>query len=76
MARYLAFISASFKTEKRVPYESLIQMIQMNTGIECTASAPEIEDADVVAIDGRMLPQEWLRTKSRLAEGRCARPSR
>jgi hypothetical protein len=64
MARYLAFIAASFKTEKRVPYESLIQMIRVNTGIECAASAPEIEDANVIAIDGRMLPHEWLRTSS------------
>jgi hypothetical protein len=64
MARYLAFIASSFKTEKRVPYESLIRMIQVNTGIECAASAPEVEDAGVVAIDGRMLPYEWLCTRS------------
>jgi hypothetical protein len=64
MARYLAFVAASFKTEKRVPYESLIRMMHVNAGIECAASAPEIEEADVVAIDGRMLPCEWLCTSS------------
>jgi hypothetical protein len=58
MARYLAFLRSEFATDKPVPAGALEQMIEVNTGQRVKAP----EEGVVVAVDGRMLPQEWLET--------------
>jgi hypothetical protein len=60
IADYLAFLRREFATSRRVPYASLTEMIRVNAGIESPESDPVIEDAVVVALDGRMLPHEWI----------------
>lgn len=64
MARYLAFLSGRFITRTPVPYSHLIEMIRVNTGTECRDSDPLIEEQTTVAVDGRMLPQEWIETSN------------
>lgn len=56
MANYLAFLRAEFITSMKPA--NLSRMIEVNTGIKTQAP----EDGVVVAVDGRMLPQEWLQT--------------
>ena len=58
MARYLALLRAEFPVNSAIPVKALEEMIAANTGVE--ARAPE--DGQLVAIDGRMLPHEWLET--------------
>ena len=60
MARYLAFLRAEFATGASVPGAALESMIEQNTGE--AVKAPQ--EGVVVAIDGRMLPHEWLETPS------------
>jgi hypothetical protein len=58
MARYLAHLRSEFAIGKAVPKAALEEMIEVNTSIRLTAPEP----ATVVALDGRMLPQEWIET--------------
>ncbi|MGH9632663.1 MAG: hypothetical protein ACRD7E_30525 [Bryobacteraceae bacterium] len=62
LAEYLAYISDRFATARPVPYAALVEMIRINTGLECPAENPVIEQRTTTAIDGRMLPHEWLST--------------
>lgn len=57
MARYLAALSDRFPAGDP-DYIRLVEMIRVNTGIE-----REVPDytARTVALDGRMLPHEWIR---------------
>jgi hypothetical protein len=59
MARYLAFLRAEFATGEAVPVRGLEEMIRTNIGQEIEAP----QEGTVVAIDGRMLPHEWLETQ-------------
>jgi hypothetical protein len=63
MAAYLTLIDREFHAAGRIPYDELANMVETNAG----AKLPKwdrslIEDASLVAIDGRMLPHEWIRT--------------
>ena len=60
IARYLVFLRREFATSKPVRYSELTEMIRFNTGIETPDRDALIEDGVVVAIDGRMLPHEWV----------------
>jgi hypothetical protein len=59
MARYLAFLSERYDTGRTADTGALAEMIQVNTGMECL---PSPHAGNTVAVDGRMLPHEWLRT--------------
>lgn len=59
MARYLAFLSERYDTGRQSNPGRLVEMIQVNTGMEC---APPPHEGTQVAVDGRMLPQEWIQT--------------
>jgi hypothetical protein len=60
--RYLSHMTITYKTNTPVRYEGLVHMIHTNTGLVLPDRNPEIEDGEVVAVDGRMLPHEWLET--------------
>jgi hypothetical protein len=66
IATYLSFLKVTFPIPGRVPYASLLHMIRINTGIECPESNAAIEEGELVALDGRMLPHEWIQTNSGL----------
>ena len=57
MARYLAAIRERFPAGD-LDYSRLVEMIRVNTGLEC--EEPDFS-ATTVAVDGRMLPHEWIR---------------
>jgi hypothetical protein len=63
-ARYLAYIRREFSTGEPVAFEPLAEMISSNA-----PGAPDpsrwrtaVLDGRVVALDGRMLPHEWIET--------------
>jgi hypothetical protein len=58
-ARYLAFVRREFVTGEPADTGILAEMIEVNTGHAWTGPIP---DAAAVALDGRMLPQEWIET--------------
>jgi hypothetical protein len=58
MARYLACLSEQYNTGSAPDYGKLTEMIHANTGLE---RSPPCEAGTTVAIDGRMLPYEWVR---------------
>lgn len=73
LARYLAFLRHTFPVEGGVSLDSLLEMVTINTtealGDACVGELarlerlrPYLECAQAVALDGRMLPHEWLRT--------------
>lgn len=73
MARYLAFRRREFPADRDVPIDELLGMIRHNTVVRLGSAAlgelewldswrERVEARGVVAIDGRMLPHEWLRT--------------
>lgn len=62
MREYLQYLNRSFPTGERVRYDELREMILVNTGVETSSRCAEVEEAAVIAGDGRMLPYEWLQT--------------
>lgn len=63
MARYLAHLRNNFESPRPVPFDDLVEMIRINTGYEMPDGLrASICDAPTVAIDGRMLPHEWITT--------------
>jgi hypothetical protein len=61
MASYLACLADRYDSGREPDLASLTAMIRANTGLEC---APPPYEGTEVAIDGRMLPHEWIRTGS------------
>lgn len=59
-AQYLAFVRRSFPTGEPVRYSELAHMIETNTGLACPSTDLVIEDQEAIALDGRMLPHEWV----------------
>jgi hypothetical protein len=55
---YLTFLDSAFRTGQANDTEALRNMIRTNTGLDL-----QPEEAETVALDGRMLPQEWIETK-------------
>ena len=75
MASYCAYVQKNFKASLTVPWEMMLEMIAENTeeglGSQwCRHLDPVwkvsrfLYEDDVVAIDGRMMPHEWIRTAS------------
>jgi hypothetical protein len=65
MARYLTFLRQSFPSARPVPFGDLLEMIHTNVGTPPDALEryrQAVCDSATVAIDGRMLPHEWLFT--------------
>ena len=73
LARYLAYLQQTFPATRPVPYTELLEMIHVNTAEGLGAPWAEKLDwlktlrsavyrSSTVAIDGRMLPHEWLVT--------------
>lgn len=73
VARYLAFVARVLPASRPVPFDEILEMIRVNTeeglGPGWTEALralermrPEVSARPTVAIDGRMLPHEWLRT--------------
>ncbi len=63
IARYLAHLRSNFVSARPVPFEELREMIYVNTGHDVPESLRGLVcDAPTVAIDGRMLPHEWILT--------------
>ena len=73
VARYIAFVARAFPAARPVPFDEIMEMIRVNTeeglGPGWTEALralermrPEVCARPTVAIDGRMLPHEWLRT--------------
>jgi hypothetical protein len=63
MARYLAYLRAEFESPRAVPFDELVEMIRVNTGYEAPGEFRAVVcDAPTIAIDGRMLPHEWILT--------------
>ena len=73
VGRYIAFVARAFPASRPVPFDEIMEMIRVNTeeGLgpgwtgALRALGPmrrEVCARPTVAIDGRMLPHEWLRT--------------
>ncbi len=63
MARYLAHLRANFESPRPAPFDELVEMIRVNTGYEVPGELrAAVCDAPTIAIDGRMLPHEWILT--------------
>jgi hypothetical protein len=60
--QYISFVQSTFRVAGCVDFDSLMQMIEVNTGRRPNADRALIEDGTLVAVDGRMLPHEWLAT--------------
>lgn len=72
MAEYLAFLQHEFRTSDACDADALREMVEVNVGegvgidptpalARCGAAGAAVRDAPAVALDGRMLPHEWLR---------------
>ncbi len=59
MAGYLAFLRSRFTTSVRSDLGSLVHLVRNNTGVR---AIPDFTPSDQVALDGRMLPHEWIQT--------------
>ncbi|MBZ0157305.1 MAG: hypothetical protein K8I29_13985 [Alphaproteobacteria bacterium] len=73
MAHYLSFLRNTFPTERNMLFDDVYTMVKRNTllglGREWVEKLdaferfrPVVDDCVTVAVDGRMLPHEWLRT--------------
>ena len=59
MAAYLDHLGRDFRTGRAASYDKLVEMIRVNTGLEVD---PPKDAGELVAVDGRMLPHEWILT--------------
>lgn len=57
IAQYVAFVSRAFATGRAARVDDLMDMAARNGGVRCAKSTL---DAPEIAVDGRMLPHEWL----------------
>ncbi|MFO0753152.1 MAG: hypothetical protein U0411_07505 [Thermodesulfovibrionales bacterium] len=73
MARYLSFLRKAFPVEHAMQFEELYAMVRRNTLLGLGREWVErlgplrrfrslVDGCAAVAVDGRMLPHEWLRT--------------
>jgi hypothetical protein len=70
-AVYLAWRKKNLPRRRSISFDGLVQLIQVNA-VEAIGAAPsdawfsgmrrEIDDREATAVDGRMLPQEWIDT--------------
>jgi hypothetical protein len=73
IASYAAFRARQFPVERSLSFDDMMQMIEVNArealgsdagGLDAVRA--EFEDRAAVAVDGRMLPHEWLDTGQQL----------
>ncbi len=75
IAHYLAHLQHAFPAPRGAAFDELCEMIRVNTGeefgeewaarLECLENfRSTVCDSEAVAIDGRMMPHEWLETGS------------
>lgn len=63
ISAYICYLRDAFPGGEGAGFDQLAQMIRVNTGIDGVESwRTPFEDAPVCAIDGRMLPHEWIET--------------
>jgi hypothetical protein len=64
MAAYLRWRAGHLRTAGRLEFEPLLEMIRVNAGREIDFETWRglLSDQPAVAVDGRMLPHEWLAT--------------
>lgn len=65
-ARYVAHLARRFPSARPVPFTELLDMIETNIGVPPDKLEPfrnPVCDSRTTAIDGRMLPHEWLLTR-------------
>ncbi len=62
LAEYLTFVKRQFPASGCVPYTAMRQMICTNTSHDYPANDALIEAGELTAVDGRMLPHEWIQT--------------
>jgi hypothetical protein len=63
IASYLAFRKQQLPAERSLSFEQMLEMIEVNVALKnhCFRSQrAEFNDRPAVAVDGRMLPHEWL----------------
>ena len=60
MASYLGRLRSQFTTSRRSDLSALVNMMRHNAAIP---DLPAFAPAATVAVDGRMLPHEWIRTR-------------
>ncbi len=60
IAGYLAFLAREFPASREVGLDGLAEVIRVNAGFE--PPPIDFEPACAVALDGRMLPHEWILT--------------
>jgi hypothetical protein len=70
LARYLRYLGNEYATPKvqGAGCEALREMIGVNTGIHWTREVPT---SKACAIDGRLIPHEWVRTRSGYRKTDC-----
>ncbi|HET8549816.1 MAG TPA: hypothetical protein VFL57_17525 [Bryobacteraceae bacterium] len=62
MREYIAFLEANFQVDGCVRFDEIMQMIEVNTGRSPVVDRSLIEGGRLTAVDGRMLPHEWIAT--------------
>jgi hypothetical protein len=55
--RYVEFVGREFRTGRSTNIDALCEMIRVNAGLELEPPCEE-----TVAVDGRMMPHEWIET--------------
>jgi hypothetical protein len=68
IARYIAFLKTRYTTTEPAPVARVLEMVRVNTsevlGYEPDVPTPVGISQLAVALDGRMLPHEWLATRT------------
>jgi len=63
LAAYLALLARECPAQGPIRYDELVQMVETNSGVRIPRwDRSLVQDSSLVAIDGRMLPHEWIRT--------------
>jgi hypothetical protein len=61
IANYLAFRQHEFRAERTFSFDQLAAMVEFNAGLDADRSMRrEFEERPTCAVDGRMLPHEWI----------------
>lgn len=73
IAGYAAFRARRFSAERSLSFDQIVHMVEVNAGEALGAGVPvpgavraEFNGRPAVAVDGRMLPHEWLQSGPKL----------
>ncbi len=64
LAAYIAFRRNTFPARRSIEFDQMVEMIAFNAGVDLSEFRSEFNDRPACAIDGRMLPHEWITTGS------------